>query len=471
MRIIPVILSGGLGTRLWPMSRKDCPKQFLPLVSDKTMLQETILRLNGLNCLEDPIIVCNTEHRFLVAEQCHQINITSPTILLEPAGRNSAPAIAAAALQSIKDISDATLLVLSADHIINNIDAFHQSINIAKDQISKGKLVTFGIVPTHANTGYGYIKSSKENINGSYKVEEFVEKPNQETAKSFLEHGGYLWNSGMFMFKASSLISELSNFAFDIIKSVTDSVDKAKHDLDFIRLEEKAFKSSPSCSIDYALMEKTDNLVVVPLDAEWNDIGSWSVLYDIGQKDSNGNVVKGNVLLKDTSNSYINANNHIITLIGVDNLIVVDTSDATLIASKESVNEVKSIVNSLEKKGIEAAHTNRKGYRPWGWYDSIEVGKYFQVKRLHVKPGAKLSLQLHHLRAEHWIVVIGTATVTNNNQTFTLKKGKSTFIPVGAIHSLANNTNEPLEIIEVQSGSYLGEDDIERFEDNYGRVD
>jgi len=483
MMITPVILSGGSGTRLWPLSRKQYPKQYLPLVGDNTMLQETILRLSGLDNLADPIIICNADHRFLVAEQCQQIDIQDPTILLEPVGRNTAPAIAAAALQSLKQTDDAVLLVLSADHVIQDVEAFHQAINIASSQAQDGKLATFGIVPTDANTGYGYIKSqgelpigkrgypgvSVDSNNGAHKVEEFVEKPDLETAEKYLEQGNYLWNSGMFMFKAATLIDELTTHSPDIVVSVNNAVNNAKQDLDFIRLDKQAFESSPSDSIDYALMEKSDNVVVVPLDAQWNDIGAWSALHDIGTKDKNGNVIKGDVITQDTTNTYINASHHMVTTIGVDNLIVVDTADATFIATQDKAQEVKSIVESLNSNGRDEGSMHRKVFRPWGWYDSIESGEHFQVKRLHVNPGAKLSLQMHHKRAEHWVVVHGTATVTNGDKTFDLNKGDSTYIPIGTTHGLENKTNEQLEIIEVQSGTYLGEDDIVRFEDIYGR--
>jgi len=470
MIIRPIILSGGSGTRLWPLSRKQYPKQYLPLASDNTMLQETILRLNGLDNLADPIIVCNADHRFLVAEQCQQIDIKNPTILLEPVGRNTAPAIAAAALQSLKDSDGSMLLVLSADHVIQDVDAFHEAINIASKQAQSGKLTTFGIVPTDANTGYGYIKASKDNADGAYKVEEFVEKPDLKTALTYLEQGNYLWNSGMFMFKADVLIDELTTHSSDIVNSVNNAINNATQDLDFIRLDKQAFESSPSDSIDYALMEKSDNVVVVPLDAQWNDIGAWSALHDIGTKDVNGNVITGDVITQDTTNTYINANHHIVATIGVDNLIIVDTPDATFIATQDKAQEVKSIVESLQAKGRDEGVMHRKVFRPWGWYDSIESGKHFQVKRLHVNPGAKLSLQMHHKRAEHWVVVSGTATAINGEDVLTLTEGDSTYIPIGTTHGLENKTNERLEIIEVQSGVYLGEDDIVRFEDIYGRV-
>jgi mannose-1-phosphate guanylyltransferase/mannose-6-phosphate isomerase len=465
-----VILSGGSGTRLWPLSRKQYPKQYLPLVGDNTMLQETILRLNGLDNFADPIIVCNADHRFLVAEQCQQINVTNPTILLEPIGRNTAPAIAAAALHSIKDSGDSVLLILPADHVIQDVNAFHKAINIANNKAQDGKLATFGIVPTDANTGYGYIRSSKINNDGAYEVKEFVEKPDLQTAESYLEQGNYLWNSGMFMFKASILIDELTTHSPGIVKAVNNSVDDAVQDLDFIRLDRQAFGSSPSDSIDYALMEKSNNVVVVPLDAQWSDIGSWSALYDIGTKDGNGNVIKGDVMAQDTTNTYINANHHMVVTIGVDNLIVVDTPDATFISTQDKAQEVKNIVESLQANGRDEGGVHRKVYRPWGWYDSIEFGEHFQVKRLHVNPGEKLSLQMHHKRAEHWVVVNGTATAINGEDVLTLAEGESTYIPIGTTHSLENKSSEPLEVIEVQSGAYLGEDDIVRFEDVYGRV-
>jgi mannose-1-phosphate guanylyltransferase/mannose-6-phosphate isomerase len=428
------------------------------------------LRLNGLDNLADPIIICNADHRFLVAEQCQQIDIINPAILLEPVGRNTAPAIAAAALHSLKQTDGAVLLVLSADHVIQDVDAFHQAINIACQQAQDGKLATFGIVPTDANTGYGYIKASKDNAKAAYKVEEFVEKPDLKTAQFYLEQGNYLWNSGMFMFKANTLIDELTTHSPDIVVSVNNAVNNATQDLDFIRLDKQAFESSPSNSIDYAIMERSDNVVVVPLDAQWNDIGAWPALYDIGIKDNQGNVIKGDVITQDTTNTYINADHHMVAAIGVDNLIIIDTPDVTFIATQDKAQEVKSIVESLQANGRDEGMMHRKVYRPWGWYDSIESGEHFQVKRLHVNPGAKLSLQMHHKRAEHWVVVSGVATAINGEEILTLKKGESTYVPLGVTHALENKTSEPLEIIEVQSGAYLGEDDIVRFEDIYGRV-
>jgi mannose-1-phosphate guanylyltransferase/mannose-6-phosphate isomerase len=470
VKIVPIILSGGSGTRLWPLSRKQYPKQYLPLVSDNTMLQETILRLSGLDNLAEPIIICNEEHRFIVAEQCQQINITNPTILLEPIGRNTAPAIAAAAIQAQKISEDSMLLVLSADHVIKDVNEFHKAIDIAFKQAQKGKLVTFGIVPTEANTGYGYIKSVINEIDGAYQVEEFVEKPDAKTAESYLEQGNYLWNSGMFMFQANTLVDEVSKHSPNIVISVIDAVRKSKQDLDFIRLDKKSFKSSPSDSIDCALMEKSNNVVVVPLDAQWSDVGSWSALYDIGEQDNYGNVIKGDVIAKDTRNTYINADHHMIVTLGIENLIVVDTPDATFIATQDKAHEVKAIVGSLQSDIRDEGDVHRKVYRPWGWYDSIEYGNSFQVKRLHINPGGKLSLQMHPKRAEHWVVVSGVATATNGNQKLTLTQGQSTYIPLKTTHCLENQTNEHLEVIEVQSGMYLGEDDIVRFEDSYNRA-
>ena len=472
MKIIPVILSGGSGTRLWPLSRKQYPKQFLPFLGNKTMFQETILRLKGIENIVDPIIICNSNHRFIVAEQLQQIGIINSKVLLESAGRNTAPAIAAAALQAVGDIdnTDATLLVLPADHIIQNIKAFHKAIYIAEKQARAGKIVTFGVVPSSPNTGYGYINFSREINQDVYKVEHFVEKPDKKTAESYLNKGNYLWNSGMFMFQAEIVINELSVHSIDIFHAVKKSFENATQDLDFIRLEAQAFASSQSNSVDYAVMEKSNNVVVTTLDAGWSDIGSWSSLYEISEKDKNGNVIEGDVFTEETNNCYIYAGHHMVTTVGVEDLVIIDTPDATMIAHKDKSQDVQKIVQRLQKLEREEQLHNRKVYRPWGWYDSIESGKNFQVKKLHVNPGAKLSLQKHHKRAEHWVVVNGTATVTNGESYLTLTEGESTYIPVGTIHALENKTNQALEIVEVQSGIYLGEDDIIRFEDIYGRV-
>jgi len=469
MKVIPVILSGGPGTRLWPLSRKDRPKQYLSLTGKNTMLQETILRLEGLDHLANPIIICNKDHRFIVAEQCKQINIANPTIILEPVGRNTAPAIAAAAFQSIRQSDNSILIILSVDHFIQDVEKFHKAINLAIRQAEDGKLVTFGVAPKCANTGYGYIKLSGEAIRGVFNVEEFVEKPDLQTAQSYIEKGNFLWNSGIFTFQAKTLIDELTIYSIAIVKSVKESVDKATKDLDFIRLETQSFTSSPSDSIDYALMEKSSNVVVVPLDLNWNDIGSWSALHEIGVSDNNGNVIQGDVFTEETTNTYINANHHLLATIGIKNLVIVDTPNATLIASKDKTQEVNKIINQLEQQNRDEQYSHRKVYRPWGWYDSIESGENFQVKRLYINPKSKLSLQKHQHRAEHWVVVRGTATAINGKEVLTLNKGESTYIPLGVKHSLENKTKNSLEIIEVQSGTYLGEDDIIRFEDIYGR--
>jgi mannose-1-phosphate guanylyltransferase/mannose-6-phosphate isomerase len=469
-KIIPVIISGGSGTRLWPLSRKQHPKQYLSLFGDNTMLQETILRLDGIENITDPIIVCNACHRFLVAEQCQQINIKNPVILLEPVGRNTASAIAAAAILSLKQLDDAVLLVLPADHVIQDIDAFHGAISIANAQAKKDKLVTFGIVPTDANTGYGYIKSFKDDIDGAYKVEKFIEKPNHETAQSYLKHGDYLWNSGMFMFNADTLIDELVKYAPDIFNSVSEAVNNAKQDLDFIRLDKQAFESSPSDSIDYALMEKTNNLVVVPLDVKWNDVGTWAALYDIGIKDANGNVILGDVYAEETTDTYISANHHIVATIGVQDLVIVDTPDATLILSKDKAQKVNKIVDRLQKKYRKESGYHRKVYRPWGWFDSLDKREGFQVKRIYINPGASLSIQSHKYRSEHWVVVKGTAIVLKGDESFILNVNQSTYISMGELHSLKNaSIQNYLEIIEVQCGSYLEEDDIIRYNDDYNR--
>ena len=482
MKIFPVILSGGSGKRLWPLSREQYPKQYQSLVGKNSMLQETILRLDGIKDLSDPIIVCNSEHRFIVAEQLKQINILQSTILLEPIARNTAPAIAAAAFNVIQEEEnvDAILLVLSADHVIKDISAFHNAINIAKIQAESGKLVTFGIVPTNSNTSYGYIQAETNNESGSVmNVKSFKEKPNIKLADKYFNENekligqnlpvNWYWNSGMFMFQANTLIEEFSYHANTLIAPTRDSVLNARRDLDFIRLEENAFASCPNISIDYALMEESNNVLIIPLDAKWSDAGSWFALFEIGDKDKNNNVIKGDVIAQETTNSYISSPSRIVATIGIDNLIIVDTKDAIFIANKDKASEVKSIVETLSTEGREEAHSNRKVYRPWGCFDSIEVGNNFQVKRLHVNPGNKLSMQKHYKRAEHWVVVSGLATVTISDKEFLLKEGESTHIDVGEIHSLENRTKKMLEVIEVQNGKYLGEDDIVRFEDNYGR--
>ena len=467
--ILPVILSGGSGTRLWPYSRSLYPKQFLPLVSEQTMLQETISRLNHFNGsvqIDAPMVICNEEHRFMVAEQLREMGSESSGIILEPFGRNTAPAIALAALAA----PDATLLILPADHVIENIEAFEQAVAIAEQQAQEGQLVTFGVVPTAPETGYGYVKSGVMTEKGVHGVDKFVEKPDQVTAESYLSSGNYLWNSGMFMFKASRYLEELDKFNPAIVAACRKAMMGTTSDLDFTRIDAEAFKTCPDDSIDYAVMEKTLDAVVVPLDASWSDVGSWSALWDVSSKDVNGNVSKGDVLTEDTEGCYIQAEHKLIATIGLKDIVVVETDDAIMVAHKDRVQDVKAIVNKLKKEGRSESSLHRKVYRPWGYYDSVDSGERFQVKRIVVNPGAQLSLQMHHHRAEHWIVVQGTAQVRCGDKTMLLGENQSTYIPLGETHQLANPGKFPLEIIEVQSGSYLGEDDIVRLEDVYGRA-
>jgi len=463
----PVIMSGGSGTRLWPLSRKHKPKQFLALFGDNTMFQETLHRLTGLDDLQSPIIVCNNDHRFMVAEQLQQLAVTNPTIILEPFGKNTAPALAIAALQAMAAGDDPILLVLAADHIINDIAAFHQAITLAKIEAEKGMLVTFGIIPTSPNTGYGYIQADEKNTIS--KVRAFVEKPDLATAINYVASGNYYWNSGMFLFKASTLISELEQYSPDILTCCRDALAKGQSDLDFIRLDSGVFETCPADSIDYAVMEHTDKAVVVPLDAGWSDVGSWSSLWECAEQDDDSNVLKGDVMIDDVQHSYIHSEHRLVSVLGLDHIVVVETADAVMVASKDSAQNVKEIVSRLNKAKRPEAEAHRLCYRPWGHYDSIDHGERFQVKRITVKPGASLSLQMHHHRAEHWIVVRGTAEVTCEDKVTLLSENESTFIPVGKKHRLHNPGRVPLEIIEVQSGSYLGEDDIVRFDDNYRR--
>ncbi len=466
--IFPAVMCGGSGTRLWPLSRALFPKQFLPLVNDTSMLQDTLLRLPE-NC-QHPVFICNEEHRFLLAEQVRKLGQQQSTILLEPQGRNTAPAIALAAIDAVAKDKDALLLVLASDHVIQDTVAFHQAVERASVVAEQGKLVTFGIVPTHAETGYGYIKKGGEQASGTFKVAQFVEKPNQKVASEYLASGDYLWNSGMFLFKASRYLEELGRFRADILESCQTSMADSQQDLDFTRPNRAAFLACQSESIDYAVMEKTDDAVVIPLDAGWSDVGSYSALWEVCQQNEDKNVLKGDVIAHDTSNSYLHSQNKLIATIGVDNLVVIDTPDAVLVANKDKVQDVKAIVEELRRKQRPEASLHREVYRPWGKYDSVDNGERFQVKRITVKPGAKLSVQMHHHRAEHWIIVSGTAKVTIDDKTVLLTENQSSYIPVGAVHALENPGKLPLEMIEVQSGSYLGEDDIVRFEDKYGRA-
>ena len=465
--IVPVILSGGSGTRLWPLSRKLHPKQFIDLVNDTTLFQDTILRLP--KDVANPLIICNEEHRFLAAEQLRQIHKESNGIILEPIGKNTAPAIALAALKFINNDEDPLLLVLSADHLIQNIDAFHQSIKIAEELAEKNKLVTFGIVPDKAETGYGYIKANIDNTADYYKIQSFTEKPNEEDAKKYLDSGNYLWNSGMFMFKASIYLQELEKFEPEILASCKKSCQTEYKDKDFIRLNKDEFYQCPEKSVDYAVMEHTEDAMVVPLDADWSDIGSWDALWDAKNKDQDGNVSEGDVILDEVKNTYAYSSNRLVSVIGVSDLVIVDTQDALLVADKKYSQNIKNIVNQLKKNNRPEADNHRKVFRPWGYYDSIDADDGFQVKRILVNPGAKLSLQKHEHRAEHWVVVKGVAKVTCGDKTFSLKENQSTYIPKGEVHRLENQEGIDLEIIEIQTGDYLGEDDIIRLEDDYQR--
>ncbi|WP_046483499.1 mannose-1-phosphate guanylyltransferase/mannose-6-phosphate isomerase [Pseudomonas veronii] len=467
---LPVIMAGGSGTRLWPLSRQLNPKQFLPLVDpDLSMLQATIQRLDGLEHAT-PRLICNENHRFLAAEQLRQLGLEEANIILEPVGRNTAPAIALAALQALSEQTDPIMLVLAADHLIQDVSAFHQSIAKALVLAESGKLVTFAITPTHPETGYGYLQMGAPVGEGGFEVSRFVEKPDLATAQDYLAQDSYFWNSGMFMFRASRYIQELERFQPKIVSVCSEALAKGAQDMHFTRVDSAIFSSSPDDSIDYAVMEKTSDAVMVPLNAGWSDIGSWSAIWDSGEKNEQGNLFKGDVLSENTSGSYVHATHRLVTTVGVENLIIVETKDAVLVAHKDHVQDVKKIVDQL--KGCKRhEHTNhREVYRPWGVYDSIDNGERYQVKRITVKPGEKLSVQMHHHRAEHWVVVSGTARVTNGEKTYLVTENQSTYIPIGQIHALENPGMIPLELIEVQSGSYLGEDDIVRFEDIYGRV-
>jgi mannose-1-phosphate guanylyltransferase / mannose-6-phosphate isomerase len=495
--IVPVILSGGSGTRLWPLSRELYPKQLLPLLGEDTMLQSTLKRLEGLEGLAAPIVVCNEAHRFLVAEQLRRIGVAPAAILLEPAGRNTAPAVAlaaAAALQEREQGEDPLLLVLPADHVIRNPEAFRAAIAAGAKLAREGKLVTFGVVPDRPETGYGYIRAAvaADAAGGqgdgggragdaagrtgdaiataaAAPVQQFVEKPDVSLAQEYVASGQYFWNSGMFMFRASRYIEELRTHRPEIVTQCVAAIAGAKADLDFIRVDKQAFEECPADSIDYAVMENTAHAWVVPLDAGWSDVGSWSSLHDASDPDIAGNVTVGDVLLEDATNCYLYSESRLVAAVGLADCVVVETKDAVLVAPRNRVQEVKKLVERLKADGRYETSLHREVFRPWGSYDSVDQGERFQVKRITVKPGAKLSLQMHHHRAEHWIVVKGTAKVTAGEETFLLGENESTYIPMGTTHRLENPGKVPLHLIEVQSGSYLGEDDIVRFEDTYGR--
>jgi mannose-1-phosphate guanylyltransferase/mannose-6-phosphate isomerase len=468
--LTPVMLSGGAGTRLWPLSRELHPKQLLALAGgDRTMLQETAARVSGLPGLSPAIIVCNEAHRFLVAEQMRQLpGSEAPQVLLEPVGRNTAPAIALAAHAARAGGGDPLLLVLPADHVIRDVPAFQSAVRLALPAAEAGKLVTFGVVAHQPETGYGYIKRGA-GAGPLYPIDRFVEKPDMARARQFVASGDYYWNSGMFLFRASRYLEELQRHAPDIAAACLTASESGQRDLDFIRVDAAAFAACRSDSIDYAVMEKTSDAIVVPLDAGWSDVGSWSSLHDAVEKDSRGNVQRGDVISEDTDGCFLYSQSRLVAAVGLKDHVVVETKDAVLVAPRDRVQDVKLLAARLKASGRYEHSLHREVYRPWGSYDSVESGERYQVKRLTVKPGASMSLQLHHHRAEHWIVVSGTARITRNDEVFLLEENQSTYIPLGAKHRIENPGKITLHIIEVQSGGYLGEDDIVRFEDRYGR--
>ncbi|MEY5029349.1 MAG: hypothetical protein RLZ63_1664 [Pseudomonadota bacterium] len=469
LTILPVVMAGGSGTRLWPLSREFFPKQFLKLGQDATMLQSTLLRLQGLPLLQG-LVIGNEQHRFLIAEQLRQLGALGRNILLEPVGRNTAPAIALAALHALEGGQDPLLLVLAADHVISDTEALHEAIHLAAQHAAEGSLVTFGVVPDRAETGYGYVQQGEPVGQGVYSVAAFVEKPSVEVATQYLAGGQHLWNSGMFMFRASRYVEELQKFRPDILLACRHALTEPESDQNFIRVKRDAFEACPSDSIDYAVMEKTDAAVVVPLAAGWSDVGAFAALWDVLPKDEQGNAFKGDVMSVDSHNSLVMAESALVATIGVRDLVVVQTKDAVLVADRDKAQEVKGIVAALRETGRTEHQLHRQVYRPWGSYDSIDSGPRYQVKRITVQPGAKLSVQKHHHRSEHWVVVSGTALVTLGEQQHLLSENQSIYVPVGEVHALENPGKMPLDLIEVQVGSYLGEDDIVRLDDRYGRT-
>ncbi len=469
--IHPVILSGGSGTRLWPLSRAALPKQLLPLASKFSMLQETVARLTDMAEMAAPLMVCNAEHRFMVAEQLRQINLKPAAIVLEPVGRNTAPAIAIAALMLKEDDPDALMLVLPADHLISDVAAFHTAIRHASAAAQTGQLTTFGIKAPTPETGYGYIRKGAALATdaATYQVSAFVEKPDLKTAQAYVASGDYYWNSGMFLFRASDFLAELELFRPDILDASRAALTAAVQDLDFLRLGAAEFEACPAESVDYAVMERTTRAAVVPTDIGWNDIGAWTALWEVGDKDAVGNVVRGDVMLEGSANNFVRAESRMVAALGVSDLVIVETTDVVLVAHKDRVQDVKKLVDRLKAANRCEHLTHKQVFRPWGWYEGIDEGERFQVKRIMVKPGEKLSLQKHHHRAEHWIIVSGTARVTCGEEIELLTENQSTYIPLGTTHRLENPGKIDLHMIEVQSGSYLGEDDIVRFEDVYQR--
>jgi mannose-1-phosphate guanylyltransferase/mannose-6-phosphate isomerase len=449
------------------------PKQFLALTSEQTMLQATVSRLAGMVGAEDPIVLCKEEHRFLVGEQLQQIGVASGAIILEPVGRNTAPAVAVAALQAMAAGGDPVLMILPSDHVIRDQASFRQAVLAGEQLAAAGRMITFGIVPSCPETGYGYIRRgpSLDEAAGAFRVASFVEKPNLADARRYVASGEYLWNSGMFMFKSSVLIAELDKFAPEIMAACRAAFEQKSFDLDFVRLDRQAFSLCPDDSIDYAVMEKTSEAVVIPLDCGWSDVGSWASLYEVSDNDESGNVIKGDVVVKDTSGCYIRAESRLVTTVGLRDHVVIETADAVVVAPRERSQEVKAIVEQLRADNRSETSLHRRVYRPWGSYEGVDSAPRFQVKRITVKPGGCLSLQMHHHRAEHWVVVSGTAQVTVGDKVLTVSENQSTYIPVGETHRLENPGKINLELIEIQTGPYLGEDDIVRFDDVYGRQD
>jgi mannose-1-phosphate guanylyltransferase/mannose-6-phosphate isomerase len=464
-----VILCGGSGSRLWPMSRKLLPKQFLPLVGERTLFQDTVLRTRGMPQVQAPIVITNAEHRFMAADQLREIGVAPRALLLEPAGRNTAPAIAAAALQA-GDGADAILVVQPSDHLIGDVAAFQAAVGAALAPALDGYLVTFGVPPSHAATGYGYIEAGEPLGEQAFGIRRFVEKPGLEQAQAYLASGRYLWNSGMFVFLARCFLEELERFSPEILAAARSAVQRASADLDFIRLDKDAFCASPSNSIDYAVMERTARGAVIRSAMQWSDVGSWASLWEVGDKDVAGNVARGDVSLRDARGCYVNAGGRHVSILGAEDLVVVETDDAVLVAARARAQEVKDVVDTLERDKRTEHIVHSRVHRPWGYFESIDAGPNFQVKRLMLKPAQRISLQLHRQRAEHWVVVSGIARVTRGEEVFNLEKNQSTYIPVGTKHRLENPGSEPLLIIEVQSGAYLGEDDIVRLEDSYNRA-
>jgi mannose-1-phosphate guanylyltransferase/mannose-1-phosphate guanylyltransferase/mannose-6-phosphate isomerase len=470
IRIVPIILAGGSGSRLWPLSRQLHPKQLISLNSTRTMLQETVLRLKGLEGATDPIVICNDDHRFMVAEQLREVGVRTTAILLEPEGRNTAPAIAVCSIEAAERYGDPLLLILPADHFISDPSRFLEAVQCGAGEAQEGRLLTFGIVPDAPETGYGYIRKGVQLPSKAFSIGSFVEKPDSKTAEAYVNSGEYLWNSGMFLFKASTILEEFRLLVPEILSACEAARKKATVDLDFIRLDPASFHASPSDSIDYAVMERTTRGAMVPLEAGWNDLGSWEALWQVGEKDANANVMQGDVLIHDVKHSFLHAENRLIAAVGLENHIVVETQDAVLVSPRDRVQDVRKLVDAMRLARREEAISHRRVYRPWGSYETVAMDERFQVKRITVKPGAKLSVQKHYHRAEHWVVVRGTAIVRRGEEEILLREDESIYIPLGMTHRLENPGKIPLDLIEVQSGSYLGEDDIVRFDDVYGRA-